>query len=66
MVTTRSFDDLHYYRDRAEQCRKAAQQATDACARVAHLQLAKYYEVRLASAEESAGLEQREAALPTK
>ena len=57
MVASRSLDDLHYYRDRAEHCRKAAEEATDASARIAHLQLAKFYETRLASALENAGLQ---------
>jgi len=61
MVASRSLDDLHYYRDRAEHCRKAAELATDPSARVAHLQLAKFYETRMASALESAALRVDEA-----
>jgi len=56
MVASRSLDDLHYYRDRAEHCRKAAEEATDPSVRIAHLQLAKFYEARMASALESAAL----------
>ena len=56
MVASRSLDDLHYYRDRAEHCRKAAEEATDPSVRIAHLQLAKFYETRMASALESAAL----------
>jgi len=56
MVASRSLDDLHYYRDRAEHCRRAAEEATDPSARIAHLQLAKFYETRMASALESAVL----------
>jgi len=56
MVASRSLDDLHYYRDRAEHCRRAAEEATDSSARIAHLQLAKFYETRMASALESAAL----------
>jgi len=56
MVASRSLDDLHYYRDRAEHCRKAAEEATDPSVRLAHLQLAKFYEARMASALESAAL----------
>jgi len=56
MLQSRSLDDLHYYKDRAEHCRQAAAEATDPSARVAHLQLAKFYEARLASAMESAAL----------
>jgi len=52
-------DDLHYFRDRAEQCRKAAEEATDPSVRIAHLQLAKFYDARLASALESAALRAR-------
>jgi len=56
MVALRSLDDLHYYRDRAEHCRKAAEEATDPSVRIAHLQLAKFYEKRMASALETAAL----------
>jgi len=54
MVASRSLDDLHYYRERAAHCRAAAEEATDPSARVAHLQLAKFYETRMARALESA------------
>jgi len=54
-----SLEDLHYYRDRAEHCRQAAAQATDPSARLAHLQLVKFYETRMASALESAALGKR-------
>lgn len=47
----RSLDDRHYYRDREEQCRKAAAEATDPSARIAHLQLAEFYARRLAKAD---------------
>lgn len=47
----RSLDDRHYYREREEQCRKAAADATDPSARVAHLQLADFYARRLAKME---------------
>jgi len=57
MIASGSLDDLHYYRDRAEHCRKAAEEATDPSVRVAHLQLAKFYEARIASALESAALQ---------
>jgi hypothetical protein len=56
MVVSPSLEDLHYYRDRAEHCRQAAEQATDPSARLAHLQLVKFYETRMASALESAAL----------
>jgi len=59
MVASPSLEDLHYYRDRAEHCRQAAAQATDPCARLAHLQLVKFYETRMASALESAALGKR-------
>lgn len=49
-------EDIHYFQDRAEHCRRAAEQATDASARIAHQQLAKFYEARVASALESAAL----------
>ena len=52
-VHSRSLDDRHYYRDREEQCRKAAAEATDPSARVAHSQLAEFYAKRLAKAEEA-------------
>ena len=51
-VGSRSLDDRHYYRDREEQCRKAAAEATDPSARVAHSQLAEFYARRLAKTEE--------------
>jgi len=54
MAASRSLDDLHYYRERAAHCRAAAEEATDPSARVAHLQLAKFYETRMARALESA------------
>lgn len=50
-VSSRSLDDRHYYRDREEQCRKAAAEATDPSARIAHSQLADFYAKRLAKAE---------------
>jgi len=56
MFPSRSLDDLHYYKDRVEHCRQAAAEATDPSVRVAHQQLAKFYEARLASAMESAAL----------
>jgi len=46
-----SLDDRHYYRDREAQCRKAAAEATDPSARVAHAQLAEFYARRLAKLE---------------
>ena len=52
-VSSRSLDDRHYYRDREEQCRKAAAEATDPSARVAHSQLAEFYAKRLAKAEKA-------------
>lgn len=52
-------DDIHYYQDRAEHCRRAAAEATDPSARIAHQQLAKFYEARIASALESAALRAR-------
>jgi hypothetical protein len=56
MFGSRSLDDIQYFQDRAAHCRKAAAEATDPSARVAHQQLAKFYEARLASAMESAAL----------
>ena len=56
MLGSRSKDDLRYYRDRVEHCRQAAAEATDPSVRVAHQQLVKFYEARLASAMESAAL----------
>lgn len=53
-VRTRSLDDRQYYRDREEQCRKAAAEATDPSARIAHSQLAEFYAQRLAQAEDKA------------
>lgn len=53
-VGSRSLDDRHYYRDREEQCRKAAAEATDPSVRVAHNQLAEFYAKRLAQVEEAA------------
>ena len=50
-VSSRSLDDRHYYRDREEQCRKAAAEATDPSVRIAHSQLADFYAKRLAKAE---------------
>ena len=64
MVAARSLDDLHYYQERAEQCRKAAEEATDPSVRVAHQQLAKFYEARMASAQESAALRSGDGAPP--
>ena len=52
VVGSRSLDDSHYYRDREEQCRKAAAEATDPSVRVAHSQLAEFYAKRLAKVEE--------------
>jgi hypothetical protein len=52
-VSSRSLDDRHYYRDREEQCRKAAAEATDPSVRVAHSQLAEFYAKRLAKTEEA-------------
>lgn len=43
----RSLDDLHYYRERERQCRKAAAEATDPCVRSAHAQLAQFYARRI-------------------
>ena len=57
MFGTRSLDDLRYFHERAEQSRRAAQRATDPSARVAHEQLAKFYEARLASTMETAALQ---------
>ena len=57
MFGTRSLDDLRYFHERAEQSRRAAQRATDPGARVAHEQLAKFYEARLASTMETAALQ---------
>jgi hypothetical protein len=54
MFTTHSIDDIHYYQERVEACRKAAEQAADPSARIAHLKLARHYETRLTSAMESA------------
>lgn len=51
-VGSRSLDDRHYFRDREEQCRKAAAEATDPSARVAHAQLADFYAKRLAKSED--------------
>lgn len=56
MFGMRSLDDIHYFQDRVEQCRRAAEHATDPSARLAHLQLVKFYEARLASTMESAAL----------
>ena len=56
MFASRGLDDLRYYKDRVDYCRQAAAEATDPSARVAHEQLAKFYEARLASAMESAAL----------
>lgn len=50
----RSLDDLQYYREREAQCRKAAAEATDPSARVAHAQLADFYARRVAAADEKA------------
>lgn len=47
----RSLDDQHYFRERERQCRQAAEEATDASARIAHLQLADFYARRLVAAE---------------
>jgi len=52
-------DDIHYYQDRVEHCRRAAAEATDPSARIAHQQLVKFYEARVASAMESAALRAR-------
>jgi glutamyl-tRNA reductase len=43
----RSLDDLHYYRERERQCRKAAAEATDPSVRSAHAQLAQFYARRI-------------------
>ncbi len=59
MFGSRSMDDIHYYQDRAAECRRAAAEATDPSARVAHQQLVKFYEARIASALESAALRAR-------
>jgi hypothetical protein len=56
MFTSHSIDDVRYFQDRVEQCRQAAEHATDPSARVAHRQLVRFYEARLASAMESAAL----------
>lgn len=53
-VRVRSLDDRHYFRDREEQCRKAAAEATDPSARIAHSQLAEFYARRLAKADDEA------------
>jgi len=50
-VSSRSLDDRHYYRDREQQCRRAAAEATDPSARLAHTQLADFYAKRIAKAE---------------
>ena len=55
----RSLDDLHYYRERERQCRKAAAEATDPSVRTAHQQLAHFYARRVEA--EVAG-ERKEAA----
>jgi hypothetical protein len=47
----RSLDDQHYYRERERQCRRAAEEATDPSARIAHLQLADFYARRLDAAQ---------------
>lgn len=65
-VASRTLDDRHYYRDREERCRKAAAEATDPSARVAHSQLADFYANRLASAEESAALAAKSPRAPTR
>lgn len=52
-VGSRSLDDRHYYRDREEQCRKAAAEATDPSVRIAHSQLADFYAKRLATVEDA-------------
>jgi hypothetical protein len=52
-VGVRTLDDRHYYRDREAQCRKAAAEATDPSARIAHLQLAEFYARRLEATEDS-------------
>jgi hypothetical protein len=56
MFGKRSIDDIHYFHERVEQSRRAAEQATDPSARVAHQQLVKFYEARLASVMDSAAL----------
>ena len=43
----RSLEDLHYYRERERQCRKAAAEATDPSVRSAHAQLAQFYARRI-------------------
>ena len=56
MFAQRSLDDLAYFRERAATSRRAADAATDPSARIAHAQLVKFYEARLASAMESAAM----------